>query len=256
MDQGTVVVIEDDADVRNLVVAVLRQSGFEVVPAATGLEGVEMARVKKPVVVTLDLGLPDIDGHEVLRRIRQFSDCYIIMLTGRDDEADTLTALHAGADDYLTKPFRPRELRARVAALLRRPRSGSPVPEPRLPAVQVPTGKRSVLRHGDLVLDSEARTARLSGAGLSLTKSEFDLLQDLLRNVGAVRTKADLVHVVRGESQRGGGRGYVSDVDERAIEVHIGNLRRKLREDAKNPQWLLTVRGVGYRMAAPHPEQE
>lgn len=263
MNQGTVVVIEDDADVRNLVVAVLRQSGFEVVAAATGLEGVEMVREKDPVVVTLDLGLPDIDGHEVLRRIRQFRDCYVIMLTGRDDEADTLTALHAGADDYLTKPFRPRELRARVGALLRRPRSGLPAPEPQGPTSEpqgptadTPARKRSTLRHGGLVLDSEARTARLSDAELALTRSEFDLLQDLMRNVGAVRTKADLVHVVRGEFQRDGGRGYVSDVDERAIEVHIGNLRRKLREDARNPQWLLTVRGVGYRLAAPKTERE
>ena len=256
MNQGTVVVIEDDADLRNLVVAVLQQSGFEVSVATTGLEGVALVREQNPVIVTLDIGLPDIDGHEVLRRIRQASDCYVIMLTGRDDEADTLTALQAGADDYVTKPFRPRELRARVAAMLRRPRSGTSARGSQGPAVHTPARKRSALHIGALVLDSEARTARLCDAELSLTRSEFDLLQDLMRNAGAVRTKADLVHVVRGETPRGGGRGYVSDVDERAIEVHIGNLRRKLGGNARHQQWLLTVRGVGYRLAAPHPEQE
>lgn len=116
-DSGIAVVIEDDADVRNLMEAILTQSGFEVHSAATGREGVELARTSAPTVVTLDIGLPDIDGHVVLRRIRGFSDCYIIMVTGRTDEVDTLTGLQGGADDFLTKPFRPRELRARVEAM-------------------------------------------------------------------------------------------------------------------------------------------
>lgn len=257
MDQGTAVVIEDDVDVRRLLVAVLQQSGFEVSVGATGHEGVQMVRDKNPVVVTLDVGLPDIDGFEVLRRIRQTSDCYVLMVTGRADEADTLTALQTGADDYLTKPFRPRELRARVSALLRRPRVrqvAADQTETQGEPVQPPARARSTLRHGGLVLDSEARTVALCGTDLSLTRSEFNLLEYLMRSAGAVRTKNNLVHIVRGESQRG--LGYVSDVDERAIEVHIGNLRRKLREDPRNPQWLLTVRGVGYRLAPLKPGQE
>ncbi len=249
-EQGTAVVIEDDEDVRNLLSAVLQQSGFEVRSGATGREGVSAVRGNSPTVVTLDVGLPDIDGFEVLRRIRAFSDCYVIMLTARADELDTLMALQSGADDFLTKPFRPRELRARVAAMLRRPREaggqagGSPesgtAPQP------------PVLRHNGLVLHQETRTARLFDDEISLTRSEFDLLHDLMRGAGSVRTKADLVRVVRGEHYREA--AYVSDVDERAVEVHIGNLRRKLREDPRQPRWLVTVRGVGYRLAPEHIE--
>ena len=116
-DPGVAVVIEDDADVRNLVGAVLRQSGFDVHVAPEGRAGVNLVREHEATVVTVDVGLPDIDGYEVLRRIRNFSNCYVVMLTSRGDELDTLTALQSGADDYLTKPFRPRELRARIAAM-------------------------------------------------------------------------------------------------------------------------------------------
>ena len=122
---GVAVVIEDDDDVRNLLDAVLQQAGFEVHSAATGRDGVEAARQHQVNVITLDVGLPDIDGFEVLRRIRQFSDAYVVMLTGRDEELDTITALQGGADDYITKPFRPRELRARISAMMRRPRQGA-----------------------------------------------------------------------------------------------------------------------------------
>src|SRR6478609_6923114 len=121
-DMGVAVVVEDDEDVRNLVEAVLSQAGFEVHSAAGGREGVDVVRARDASVVTLDVGLPDIDGFEVLRRIRQFSDAYVVMLTARTDELDTLTAFHTGADDFLAKPFRPRELRARVGAMMRRPR--------------------------------------------------------------------------------------------------------------------------------------
>lgn len=257
MSQGAAVVIEDDEDVQHLLVTVLQQSGFEVRAAATGREGVELVREKDPVIVTLDLGLPDIDGNEVLRRIRESSVCYVIMLTARTDEADILTALQTGADDYLTKPFRPRELRARVSALLRRPRvrnDGTDKAETRRQSAQLPARTGSTFRHGGLVLDGEARTVTLHGAELSLTRSEFDLLRDLMRNAGAVRSKVELVRIARGDSQRAD--SYVSDFDERAVEGHIGNLRRKLREDARSPQWLLTVRGVGYRFAASKSGQE
>ncbi|QDY90404.1 response regulator transcription factor [Arthrobacter sp. UKPF54-2] len=248
-DLGVAVVVEDDADVRNLVEAVLRQAGFEVHSAAGGREGVEVVRHREADVVTLDVGLPDIDGYEVLRRVRQFSDAYIVMLTARTDELDTLTALHTGADDFLTKPFRPRELRARVAAMMRRPRHDghgvlSLAPARNVDAAEAPD---NVLRHNGLALNPEMRSVTVDGEPLALTRSEFDLLQALLRGAGAVKSKTELVRVVRGEYYRAD--AYISESDERAVEVHIGNLRRKLREDPLQPRWLQTVRGVGYRLA-------
>ena len=252
-DLGVAVVIEDDDDVRNLLDAVLQQAGFEVHSAATGRDGVDVVRQQRVNVITLDVGLPDIDGFEVLRRIRQFSDAYIVMLTGRDEELDTITALQGGADDYITKPFRPRELRARISAMMRRPRQG-PCEEAEAPVLRTGgaggTGtirRGKVLQHNGLALDTETRTVALGGTPVGLTRSEFDLLQELLKGNGAVRTRADLVRVVRGEFY--GEDTYISEADERAVEVHIGNLRRKLREDPAHPRWLVTVRGVGYRLA-------
>ncbi|WP_148667668.1 response regulator transcription factor, partial [Arthrobacter sp. Hiyo1] len=131
-EPGVAVVIEDDEDVRNLVDAILKEAGFVVHSAATGREGVEVVRDHHASVVTLDVGLPDMDGHEVLRRIRQFSDAYVVMLTARRDEPDTLTAFLTGADDYVKKPFLPRELRARVTAMMRRPRAEGRLTEGRL----------------------------------------------------------------------------------------------------------------------------
>lgn len=249
-DPGVAVVIEDDQDVSNLLVGMLNQAGFDVHSAADGRAGVELVRRFHPTVVTLDVNLPGIDGFEVLSQVRALTDCYVVMLTARDEEVDTLTGLQLGADDFLTKPFRPRELRARIAAMMRRPRHGSrgaggaqgdaPGSRP---------GARGELRHNGLVLNSETRTAAVDGRPLTLTRSEFDLLHDLLKAAGGVRTKADLVRVTRGQFHEG---GYISDADERAIEVHIGNVRRKLGENPERPRWLLTVRGVGYRLA---PEQ-
>ncbi|MDN4642709.1 response regulator transcription factor [Arthrobacter sp. PsM3] len=247
-DLGVAVVVEDDDDVRHLVEAVLSQAGFDVHGAASGREGVEVVRSRKASVVTLDVGLHDIDGFEVLRRIRQFSDAYVVMLTARTDELDTLTALHTGADDFMTKPFRPRELRARVAAMMRRPRLDAAEDTPREQASQgLALPQDAVYRHNGLVLNPHTRSVTLDGVPTSLTRSEFDLLHALLKGAGAVRSKVDLVRVVRGEHY--GADAYIGESDERAVEVHIGNLRRKLREDPQRPRWLQTVRGVGYRLA-------
>lgn len=259
-DLGVAVVIEDDADMRNLLEAVLLQAGFDVHTAATGREGVEVVRDTQAGIVTLDVGLPDIDGFEVLRRIREFSNAYVVMLTGRTLEPDLLTALHLGADDYITKPFRPLELRARISAMMRRPRHQAPGGQPpspglaREPAPPASAAVRdeSVLRHNGLALNQKSRTATLGGAALELTRSEFDLLHDLLRRAGEVRSRAELVRVVRSEYYRDD--TPISETDERAIEVHIGNLRRKLCENPESPRWLQTVRGVGYRLAAQRPE--
>lgn len=286
------VIIEDDRDIRELIEVVLRQAGFEIHTAATGGTGVEVVRNKTPAVVTLDLGLPDIDGFEVARQIRSFSDSYIIMLSARAEELDTLMGLESGADDYLTKPFRPRELRARVAAMMRRPRTalatsaleenhhaaadGSSGPglgrragvhtgasartgtgaapaasggdgqlQRRAPGLG--TLEATGFEHNGLMLDPATRTVRREGQDLDLTRTEFDLLHALLRSGPTVRTKADLVRWLRaGEDDHS---GYISHADERAVEVHIGNLRRKLGDDPRGPRWLRTIRGVGYCLA-------
>ena len=159
-------------------------------------------------MVTLDVGLTDIDGFEVLRRIRQFSDAYVVMLTARTDELDTLTALHTGADDFMTKPFRPRELRARVAAMMRRPRQdvrrGTGPRTGTAPSAALVLSQDSVFRHNGLVLNPDTRSVTVDGVPASLTRSEFDLLHALLKGAGAVRSKTDLVRVVRGEYYRRG----------------------------------------------------
>lgn len=234
------VIVEDDQDIRELISVILNQAGFEVHTADNGADGVEAVRTHQPDIVTLDLGLPDIDGFEVARRIRLLSDTYIIMLTGRADEMDTLLGLETGADDYLTKPFRPRELRARISAMLRRPRaSGSAVPaqEPLVTISPAPADESQALPSGPerlavetavtrdingLVLNDGNRTAEVDGAELDLTRTEFDLLHALVDGGKQVRSKSDLVHMT--------------------------NLRRKMGDNPRDPRWIKTVRGVGYRL--------
>lgn len=261
------VIVEDDQDIRELITVVLNQSGFEVHAASTGAAGVDAVRLNNPAIVTLDLGLPDIDGFEVARQIRLFSDAYIIMLTGRADEMDTLLGLETGADDYLTKPFRPRELRARVSAMMRRPRfAGEGPPTTAVASTSVPESVTSDVAPSSqamnsasdgasasipkvvngLMLNSGDRTAEVDGTELELTRTEFDLLHALVDSGKQVRTKSDLVRRLRGEEYDVG--SYISDADERTIEVHVANLRRKLGDDPREPRWIKTVRGVGYRL--------
>lgn len=260
MDElGIAVVIEDDADVRNLLEGVLTQAGFEVHTAVDGRTGLEAVRRKQANVVTLDIGLPDIDGFEVLRRLRNFSDAYVVMLTGRTEEPDILYALNAGADDYIAKPFRPRELRARLAAMMRRPRRDIGLHQDAAArdarqAHDVPLADPELLHHNGLVLDHRTRSVALRGEQLVLTRSEFELLNVLLRGRGAVCTRSELVRAVRADFYEDD--AYISEADERAVEVHIGNIRRKLREDPASPRWLQTVRGVGYRLTPKRPEQQ
>lgn len=275
-------VIEDDQDIRELVRTVLTQAGFEVTVAASGSEGVAAARRLNPDVITLDLGLPDIDGFEVARQIREFSDAYIVMLTARAEELDTLIGLESGADDYLTKPFRPRELRARVAAMMRRPRAAATVPAGAVPAgagaavglsasgartsgtgvattgVTDPAhtagnGERHY-SHNGLELSYASRTVTVDGEEMHLTRTEFELLHAILEAGRTVRTKADLVRRLREEDYDVG--SYISEADERSVEVHMGNLRKKLGDSVQHPRWLQTVRGVGYRLAPGGPPGE
>ena len=266
MDNSRVaVVVEDDQDIRELVSVILNQSGFEVHTASNGADGVAAIRANNPAIVTLDLGLPDIDGFEVARRVRLFSDAYIIMLTGRADEMDTLLGLETGADDYLTKPFRPRELRARISAMMRRPRISAdgtpaahesvtpahstaetgPIGEPEHVPTAVAAAPQPQSLNG-LMLNSGDRTAVVDGNELELTRTEFDLLHALVDSGKQVRTKSDLVRRLRGEAYDVG--SYISDADERTIEVHMANLRRKMGDNPRDPRWIKTVRGVGYRL--------
>ncbi|MDT0156388.1 response regulator transcription factor [Microbacterium sp. ARD32] len=265
----TAVVIEDDPDVRHLLAQTLESAGFAVITVDNGIDGVDAVIAHHPVVTTLDVNMPGIDGFETARRIRAASDTYIVMLTALDEEADIVLGLGAGADEYLSKPFRPRELRARIDALLRRPRvlvpatvsAAMPVVDERMSAT-VSTGGVAVQQrsaatqttdaawaaHRDLRLNSETRIVLMSGTEVELTRTEFDLLEALMESRRRVRSKADLALLVHGDSYAVSDR--VTDADKRAIEAHMTNLRRKLGDRAMRPNYIETVRGVGYRLTA------
>ena len=240
------VVIEDDEDIRVLLTTVLEQAGFSVRAAATGKEGVDAVRATGPMVTTLDVNMSGMDGFETARRIRAISPTYLVVISARDEEIDALQGLEAGADDYIVKPFRPRELRARIDAMLRRPRAHVLAPAP--PADADGEDASGWLQHRGLRLHPLMRVAMVDGAELDLTRSEFDLLADLLASRRRVRSKAELALMLRGDHY--GPSEFVSDSDARAIEVHMANRRRKLGETASHPRWIETVRGIGYRLTA------
>jgi len=247
------VVVEDEVDIRSLLAAVLEQAGFTVYTAANGMDGLDLVRTHNPVVTTLDVNMPGMDGFETARRIRQVSTTYIVMLTARTEEIDALQGLESGADDYVTKPFRPRELRARIDAMLRRPRVHVATPSANGPSgadssTAAGGGEEGWLVHKGIRLHPEIRIATLDGAELELTRSEFDIVAELLASGRRVLSKGDLALMLRGE--RYTGAEYFSDSDARAIEVHMANLRRKLGESPSSPRWIETVRGVGYRLTA------
>lgn len=224
--QTRVLVVEDAREFREMIAEQLAREGFRVDSAADGSTAVKLARANGPDVVVLDLGLPDVDGVEVCREIRTFSQAYIVMLTGRDDEVDKLVGLSVGADDYMTKPFSSRELVARVRAMLRRPRPSSTGPSER--------------RFGDLTIDPGAREVRVGGARLDLTRIEFDLLDTLSERPRLVFSRAQLLERIWGENWYG---------DDHVVDVHVSSLRRKIGDDPQSPRYIRTVRGVGYRLA-------
>jgi DNA-binding response OmpR family regulator len=230
-EQQRALVVEDAADVRLLVREVLRKSGFEVWEAANGKAALAKAEEVQPDLITLDLTLPDIDGIEVCRRLRGMTDAYVIMLTARLEETDRLVGLEVGADDYITKPFSPREFRARVAAMFRRPRAGAE------PGGGRPSPSK-VLNFGDLVVDTESREVHLAGRPVDLTRIEFDLLSVLVSNPHRVWERETLTRRVWRTDWVG---------DDHVIDVHIANLRRKLGDTARSGRWIRTVHGVGYR---------
>ena len=245
-ERRVVVVIEPDPEVGALLCATLSDAGFTVHSADSGEAGIALVRTKQPDTVTLDTALPDIDGLEVARRIRRFSHAYLMVLSTSRDLGATVEAFDAGADDYVVKPIRPRELRVRVDGMLRRPRQLiiPPIVTPRVPPVVSPRTRR--LHHNGLEVDAVTRSVRLAGRTLELTRTEFELLRIILEQGNRVVTKAELADHLQLEDF-GPGRPRKVDTD-RIIEVHIGNLRRKLGDNARAPKWLKTVRGLGYTL--------
>lgn len=329
MTNWNAVVIEDDPSVRELLEIVLTQSGFSVVATEDGPAGLQAVRDTTPLVTTCDVSMPGMDGLAVARRIRDFSDTYLVMISGMGEEIDVVQGLEAGADDYVVKPFSPREVRARIDAMIRRlqaqgripeksddagapttaapaqpadwvaearrrleqealasqqggvPAAAPPAPAPAVPApapaapathvapvpaatmappapaaapaavAQAPaTAPAEVLEFNGLRVDLAARTVSGPQVGSEqLTRSEFELLATLLQSGRRVRSKADLVLALRGQGHVTS--YFVNEADKRSVEVHMANLRRKIGDNATTPEFIETVRGVGYRLAPP-----
>ncbi len=222
-----ILVVEDEAGLADSVRYALESEGFDVTVADSGLSGLEAARTSGPDLVILDLMLPKMSGLDVCRQIRSFSDVPIIMLTAKDSEADKVTGLELGADDYMTKPFSMRELIARVRAHLRRSaRSG------------VLAETNEVLRGGSIELDIDAHEARVNGEEVKLRPKEFELLESLMRRKNRLAARHMLIDEVWGPSYFG---------DTKTLDVHIKRLRQKLEEDSSEPKHIVTVRGLGYK---------
>lgn len=219
-------VVDDEVPLTAVVGSYLSREGFEVTVAHTGPDGVSRVRELSPVLIVLDIMLPGFDGIEVCRQVRQFSDAYIIMLTAREDEMDKVLGLSMGADDYLVKPFSPRELIARVRAMLRRPRVAA-------------TASADPYVTGPLVVDALARTVAVDGDPIELTRTEFDLLAALMSRPTAVFTRRQLIDAVWGEGWYG---------DDHVVDVHIAHVREKIGDQPSEPRFIRTVRGVGYAM--------
>jgi DNA-binding response OmpR family regulator len=215
-----VLVVEDTREYRELVAKQLGNEGFAVDVAQDGGTAVELARTREPDVIVLDLGLPHMDGVEVCRQVRTFSQAYVVMLTGRDDEVDKLVGLSVGADDYMTKPFSARELVARVRAMLRRPRPSS--------------NSSSERRVGELTIDPGAREVRNGNVKVELTRIEFDLLDALSERPRLVFSRSQLLERIWGENWYG---------DDHVVDVHVSSLRRKIGDDPQSSRFIRTVRG-------------
>jgi DNA-binding response OmpR family regulator len=226
MGTATILVVDDERKIRDLVRSYLEREGYSVLVADTGQRALEVLERAHPELVVLDLMLPDLSGEEIARTVRAHSDVPIIMLTAKASEEDRVAGLRLGADDYLVKPFSPRELVARVEAVLRRSGGGN--------------GVSRVLSFagGGLVIDRDAREVSVAGAPVELTRSEFDLLHALGLHPGRVFSRFELITKVQGYDYE----GY-----ERTIDAHVKNLRRKLGEDPKHPKFVVTVTGVGYK---------
>ena len=222
----TILVVDDESKILRLARDYLEHAGFTVLTADTGKAALAMVRSAKPNLVVLDLGLPDMDGLDVTRAMRKESNMPIIMLTARGEETDKLVGLELGADDYLTKPFSPKELVARVRAVLRR--------------AETTPANEELIRIGEVTLDVPRMRVTLGQQPIDLTPTEFELLAALARQPGRIFTRAQLLDAVH---------GVAFESYERAIDAHIKNIRRKLEPDPREPRYVLTVYGVGYKFA-------
>jgi DNA-binding response OmpR family regulator len=226
----TILVVDDMESLRTLVRSYLTQEGFRVVTAANGREALFVARQERPDLIVLDLMMPELGGYDFINAYAREGDAPIIILTAKIEEGDKVLGLELGADDYLTKPFSMRELTARIRAVLRRADKAAGLNAP-----------SALLRAGDLSLDRDSRTVTAGGANVDLTPSEFDLLATFLSAPGRVFSRLELLDKLQGDAYE----GY-----ERTIDVHIRNLRTKIEPDPRNPRYVVTVYGIGYRLAA------
>ena len=219
-----ILVVEDELKIARLVRDYLHQAGFAVIEAGDGASALSLARSEKPDMVVLDLGLPEMDGLDVTRRLRQSSSVPIIMLTARSEESDRIVGLELGADDYIVKPFSPKELVARIRAVLRR--------------ADATLGGGELIRAGSVAIDIPKMRVTVGDDEVDLTATEFELLVTLARHPGRIYTRAQLLDALHGVS---------FESYERSVDAHIKNIRRKIEPDPKNPQFVLTVYGVGYK---------
>jgi len=222
-----VLIVDDDTRLSAMLAEYLTGNGFRVTTAAAALEGIAEIARRPPDAVVLDVMLPDIDGFEACRRIRQVSDVPVLMLTAKGEETDRIVGLELGADDYLPKPFNPRELLARLKAILRRRGAGS-------------AGAAGLLRFGRLEIDPGSRTVRLDGRACDLTSYQFDLLVALARNAGRTLSRDQLMDMVKGQEL---------EAFDRSIDVHVSRIRAAIETDPKHPRRIVTVRGTGYVFA-------
>lgn len=239
-DPARILVVDDEQALAGIVASYLRRDGFEVTVAHDGRTAIELVRQQPPDVVVLDVMLPGLDGFEVCRHIRNHTDCYVLMLTARDDEVDKVVGLTVGADDYLVKPHSPRELGARIRAMLRRPRNaGAGYSELSAGGSGSSDAREHLIEIGELRVDLEARRVWVDGVEVQLTRTEFDLLALLAAAPRRAFTRRQLI-------ESGWGANWFGD--EHVVDVHIGHLRRKLGDDAVEPRFIRTVRGIGYGM--------
>ncbi len=229
MRENAILIVDDEPKIVRFIKASLELAGYDVLTAATGSAALDLFNAERPKLIILDLGLPDIDGFDVLRRVRAHSTVPIIILTARDDEKDKVYGLELGADDYLTKPFGTQELKARIEAVLRRVR-WSPTPS-----------DLAVFEQSGLHVDFSRRRVQVNGKEVHLTPTEYALLRVLIQNAGRVMTHAELLAQVWGEE-------YRSDLA--TLRVNVSRLRQKLGEDLRQPRYIVTVPGVGYTLPA------
>jgi two-component system alkaline phosphatase synthesis response regulator PhoP len=221
-----ILVVDDEPRIAEICRDYLQRAGFNVLTAGNGADALAIARTQQPDLIVLDLRLPKMDGLDVTRAVRKFSNVPIIMLTARVEESDKLVGLELGADDYLTKPFSPRELVARVRAVFRR--------------TDIQPGSADVIRATDIVVDVPRMQVQVGGRSIELTATELELLATMMRQPGRVFTRGQLLDAIRGERV---------ESFERAIDAHVKNLRRKIEKDPRAPKFVITVYGVGYKFA-------